>query len=399
MLQDTLTKQFYKRKQLMTQTNAVQARYGAAAQAVEAALCCPVTYDPRYLHAIPSEVIERDYGCGDPSAFVEPGDTVLDLGSGGGKICFIASQVVGAHGRVIGVDRNRDMLALARSAAPTVAKNIGYQNVSFRCGAIQDLALDLEAVETWLTSHPVITREDLFALQAEQQRLRREQPMITDASVDVVVSNCVLNLVDDADRTELFKELFRVIKIGGRVAISDIVCDEDVPDTLRHNPELWSGCISGAFREDKFLQAFADAGFHGVTLAKRDETPWRTVAGIEFRSVTVVAYKGIQGPCLEGNHAVIYPGPWSEVRDDDGHIYKRGERTAVCVKTYGVLTRAPYRDQIVGIPPYRAIPESEQQAFVCQHNNIRPASATKNGDKPEDYHTDQSCCPPGGSCC
>ena len=101
---------------------AVRQRYAAAARVREAALCCPVDYDARYLEVIPAEVIERDYGCGDPSRFVRPGDTVLDLGSGGGKIAFIASQLAGPEGRVIGIDINEEMLALARRAAPMVAE-------------------------------------------------------------------------------------------------------------------------------------------------------------------------------------------------------------------------------------------------------------------------------------
>src|SRR5919109_574756 len=94
--------------------DAVRERYGAGAKTVEPALCCPVSYDPKYLAAIPDEVIERDYGCGDPTPYVRPGDTVLDLGAGGGKVCFIAAQVASPSGRVIGVDCNPDMLALAR---------------------------------------------------------------------------------------------------------------------------------------------------------------------------------------------------------------------------------------------------------------------------------------------
>jgi SAM-dependent methyltransferase len=105
--------------------HAVRERYAAAARVREAALCCPVDYDPRWLAAIPPEVIERDYGCGDPSRWVRAGDTVLDLGSGGGKICFIAAQVAGKEGRVIGVDVNPEMLALARGAAPRVAAKVG----------------------------------------------------------------------------------------------------------------------------------------------------------------------------------------------------------------------------------------------------------------------------------
>lgn len=383
----------------MDQNLAVQERYDAAAQAAEAALCCPVTYDPRYLSAIPAEVLERDYGCGDPSRFVRTGETVLDLGSGGGKICFIASQVVGSAGRVIGVDRNRAMLALARGAASQVAAAVGFANTEFRCGQIQDLALDLEAVDRWLADHPVTAREDLFALQAEQERLRRTEPLVPDASVDVVVSNCVLNLVDERERRQLFAELFRVVKVGGRVAISDIVSDEDVPEEQRRDPALWSGCISGAFREDRFLQAFADAGFHGVHLAKREERPWQVVGGIEYRSVTVVAYKGRQGPCLEGNHAILYPGPWSEVRDDDGHVFHRGDRTAVCAKTYRLLTREPYAAQVIGLPPYQAVPEADQQPFACGDQRVRHPLETKNGVLPPDWRPAQEGCPTGSGCC
>ncbi len=101
---------------------AVRDRYGAAAQLREAALCCPVDYDARHLSIIPDEVIERDYGCGDPSRHVREGDTVLDLGSGGGKICFIASQLVGPDGRVIGVDTNDEMLELARRSTAAVSE-------------------------------------------------------------------------------------------------------------------------------------------------------------------------------------------------------------------------------------------------------------------------------------
>src|SRR2546425_7950568 len=123
---------------------AVKERYAAGAKAREAALCCPVDYNADYLKVIPPEVIERDYGCGDPSRYLKPGETVLDLGSGTGKICFIAAQVVGATGKIIGVDMTDEMLEVARRSAPIVAGRLGYANVEFRKGRIQDLALDLE---------------------------------------------------------------------------------------------------------------------------------------------------------------------------------------------------------------------------------------------------------------
>ena len=228
---------------------AVRERYSAASAAREAALCCPIDYDPQYLAVIPEEVLERDYGCGDPSRYVRPGETVLDLGSGGGKICFIASQIVGPEGRVIGVDMNDDMLALARGAAPKVALALGYANVEFRRGRIQDLSLDLDALDAELAEAPVRSAADVLALEARVARLRRELPLIPTGSIDVIVSNCVLNLVDDDAKGQLVAEMFRVLKRGGRIAVSDIVSDEVVPAELRQDPILWSGCISGAFQE------------------------------------------------------------------------------------------------------------------------------------------------------
>ncbi|HKK50980.1 MAG TPA: methyltransferase domain-containing protein, partial [Myxococcota bacterium] len=162
----------------MDAEGATRRRYSAAAQAREASLCCPVEYDASLLAAIPDEVIERDYGCGDPSRHVQPGDTVLDLGSGGGKICFMAAQRVGAEGRVIGIDMNDEMLDLARSAAPTVAERIGFANVEFRRGRIQDLALDVDRLEAWLNDHPVESLDDLSRLEEERERICRETPLV-----------------------------------------------------------------------------------------------------------------------------------------------------------------------------------------------------------------------------
>jgi len=350
---------------------AVRDRYTEAAQAREKSLCCPVQYDPRLLAAIPAAVIERDYGCGDPSAHLREGETVLDLGSGAGKICFIASQVVGPTGRVIGVDMNDEMLALARGAAPEVATRVGFANVEFRRGRIQDLGLDLDRLDAWLREHPVGSAEQLAQLDAEVARLRREEPLVADESVDVVVSNCVLNLVRADDKRRLFGEILRVLRRGGRAVISDIVCDEDVPEHLQRDPELWSGCVSGALREDRFLEAFEAAGFYGVEILARDETPWRTVEGIEFRSVTVAAFKGKDGPCVDRGHAVIYRGPFREVIDDDGHVLRRGARMAVCEKTFAIYAREPYCAHVELVPP-RVLPnENEARPFPCDAVGLR----------------------------
>lgn len=289
--------------------SAVQERYSAAAQAVQPALCCPVEYDARYLEIVPREILERDYGCGDPSRYVEPGDVVLDLGSGGGKVCFIAAQVVGRAGRVIGVDCNDEMLALARRHQPTVARSLGYDNVEFRKGQIQDLRLNLDLLDAWLREHPVRGSTDWVHAAEYAAQLRGTAPLVHDASVDVVVSNCVLNLVREEDRRQLFAELHRVLRPGGRAVISDIVSSADVPARLRQDPALWSGCLSGAFREDRFLEVFRESGFGRVELLARQSEPWSVVEGIEFRSVTVRAWKGAVVALPDGGSSPPSPLP------------------------------------------------------------------------------------------
>src|SRR5215217_9768984 len=118
--------------------SAVRGRYAAASKEAEACLCVPSQgYDPQYLKVIPQEIIERDYGCGDPSKYVNAGEVVLDLGSGGGKICYICAQKVGPRGKVIGVDFNQPMLDLARQHQKPIAQQLGYFNTSFRKGKIQ----------------------------------------------------------------------------------------------------------------------------------------------------------------------------------------------------------------------------------------------------------------------
>ena len=378
---------------------AVRERYAAGAQSQEARLCCPVNYDGALLKVIPQEVIDRDYGCGDPSKFLRDGETVLDLGSGTGKICFIAAQVVGAKGKVIGVDMTDEMLEVARRNAPVVAERIGYSNVEFRKGRIQDLALDLEKLGAELHARPITDADSFLRADELAEELRFKHPLVVDDSIDVVVSNCVLNLVEPKSKRQLFGEIFRVLRKGGRAVISDIVSDEEVPEELQNDPELWSGCISGALTEEGFLKAFSDAGFYGIQILKRDEKPWQTVEGIEFRSVTVEAFKGKQGPCFERNQAVVYRGPFKEVLDDDNHRMERGVRYAVCDKTYNLYRKPPYREFFELIEPLSDIPLGEAAPFDCSRTTRRHPRETKG----QDYNATTeagTCCDGGdGSCC
>ena len=171
-------------------------------------------------------------GCGTPLeiARVQPGETVLDLGSGGGLDCFYASKMVGASGRVIGVDMTDEMLALANENA----KKVGATNVEFRKGELENLPVENE-------------------------------------SVDVIISNCVINLSPDKER--VFAEAFRVLKPGGRVAFSDIVARVEMPEFLRTNMGSWAACVSGAIQEKEYLAQMQAAGFIDVAKVSGGENP------------------------------------------------------------------------------------------------------------------------------
>ncbi|NEP45544.1 MAG: methyltransferase domain-containing protein [Okeania sp. SIO2H7] len=382
---------------------AVLERYKAGAKEVEQTLCCPTEYEGNYIDNLPQEIVEKDYGCGDPTRYVAKGETVVDLGSGAGKNCYIIAQKVGSEGLAIGVDFNDEMLSLARKYQEEMGAKLGYQNTSFVKGKIQDLSLDLDLLNDWLKANPVNSIDGIAALEIESDRLRKQQPLIADNSVDVVISNCVLNLVRPQDKKQLFREIHRVLKRGGRAVISDIVCDEEPTKKILNDPSLWSGCIAGAFREDEFLAMFEDAGFYGIEILVRQEQTWQVIDGIEFRSLTVRAYKGKEGPCLERNQAVIYKGPWKGVIDDEGHILHRGQRMAVCDKTFNIYTNenSPYREDLLAVEPIEEIPLESAGVFECDRSQVRHPRETKGADYRVNIdNSNESCCGPASeSCC
>lgn len=362
-------------------------RYSEGAKAREEALCCPVDYDASLLKLLPQEIIDRDYGCGDPSRYVREGDVVLDLGSGGGKICYMAAQLVGEAGKVIGVDMTDDMLALARKHQKTMTEKLGSDRVEFKKGYIQDLALNVDALEQKLQSAPVTSVADLSALESWKNQQRLEQPMIEGNSVDLVISNCVLNLVDKKDRVQMIEGIFRVLKPGGRVAISDIICDEIVPEHLQKDATLWSGCISGAFQEQEFLQAFLDAGFVAASYDKWDEQPWQVVEGIEFRSATLMATKPSKDNLYDAGQALIYKGPYQQVNDDLGNSFPRGQRIAVSKRTFDLMLSDPYADDFIALSPKKPV---NLGCFCKPAGTIRPVSKTKGGQ--HSGNTSTECC-------
>ena len=150
--------------------------------------------------------------------------------------------------------------------------------------------------------------------------------------------------------------------------------------------------------EQQLLEAFAEAGFYGMHVVSYQQQPWAVVDGIELRSVTVQAFKGKDGPCLDHNQAVIYRGPFQQVVTDDGSVYQRGQRNAVCDRTFRRLQQAPYHDQFIPINPIHAIPEEQATEFDCTQSRIRDPRETK-GQKYDLTILDNEPCCGEDNCC
>ena len=331
----------------------VRARYADGARRQVPELCCPVDYDASLLEALPAEIVERDYGCGDPSRFVRPGDVVLDLGSGSGKIAYMASQLAGPEGRVIGVDATPDMLALARKYRAEVGRRIGWQNVEFRHGRIQDLGLDLDRVEAWLADHPVRSAADLDRLRAEEQRLRLEEPRWWPTNRD---RPRALEL-----RPEPGRATARRRRASSRRSTACSGPGRTLRDlrhrlrrgtsrkTLQKRPGTLVGLHLG-----RDARGPLPAGLRGRRPLRRrgrprtSEEPWAVVrrhrVPLDDRRSPTRARKA---PVWEHNEAVdLSSGPWKPgSRRRRARASRRGERTAVCRKTFEILTRAPYAEQ------------------------------------------------------
>jgi ubiquinone/menaquinone biosynthesis C-methylase UbiE len=253
-----------------TLKSAVQERYGSVAKAVlkgNRGSCCgpagsacggsadPITsnlYDAEQAAGLPQDALLASLGCGNPTALAElkPGEAVLDLGSGGGIDVLLSAKRVGPTGKAYGLDMTPEMLELARRNQ----EKAGVRNVEFLKGSIEEIPLP-------------------------------------DASVDVIISNCVINLSGDKDR--VLREAFRVLKPGGRFAVSDIVVRRELPEAARKSMALWTGCIAGALVEADYVQKLRNAGFEGV-----DVEPTRSYTRADVEDLAQDAGQAAYGETL-----------------------------------------------------------------------------------------------------
>lgn len=283
--------------------------YGDAADVPQPALCCPDIYPAVDSEHIPKEVMDISYGCGSPVSLAEvsAGETMVDLGSGGGIDCFIAAKQVGKSGKVVGIDMTDQMLREANEAKPKVCANLGFDNVSFKKGYLEDIPLP-----------------DQFA--------------------DLIISNCVINL--SPDKKQVFVEIWRVLKNFGRIVVSDTISEKPVPKGMRANPRLWGECVSGALTETEYLAKMEQAGFYGLSILKR--SLWKEVEGYRFFSVVIRGYKfEKQTGCRYIGQEATYLGPMQAVIDEEGHLFPRDQAIAVCTDTAEKLKKPPYQAAFV----------------------------------------------------
>jgi MoaA/NifB/PqqE/SkfB family radical SAM enzyme/SAM-dependent methyltransferase len=262
---------------------AIKDLYSEAAKTERADIVNPVCYEEPLIRHIPPGFRFRGYGCGSPvqDADIAAGETVVDLGSGTGIECFIASKLVGSTGRVIGVDMLDPMLERAREAAPEVARKLGWANVEFRKGYLEHLPLE-------------------------------------DDSVDLILSNCVLNL--SMHKRKTFSEIFRVLRPSGRLVVSDVVCEEDPGPAIRNDDALRGECLGGALTQRDLFGLLDESGFELASVLARH--PYREVDGHPFFSMTFSARKP---STAAGSVRVMYRGPFSAVVASDGTVLPAGQ--------------------------------------------------------------------------
>lgn len=277
--------------------------YGQAALDANKDIVNPLAPAQGEADFIPEVSRKRSYGCGSPVTDAAPqlGETLVDLGSGSGVECFMAAAAVGAQGRVFGIDMTDEMLRLATASKQEVTARLGYDNVEFRKGFLEQIPLK-------------------------------------DSCADIVISNCVINL--SPDKRQTYREIFRILRPGGRLVISDIITDTPVPATIKNNVLYRGECLGGAMQQEELVAMLTASGFVAVHLVKR--FPYRQVEGMDFFSLTYQA----QRPQLEKkvdpdetrSHAtVIYRGPQSAVFTESGTLLVKGRRTGVPLSDLALL--------------------------------------------------------------
>ncbi len=268
--------------------SSVREFYASAALAANEEIVNPFAPAQAEAAYIPDDSKKRSYGCGSPvnDAEVHRGEVLVDLGSGSGVECLMAAEAAGPDGKVYGIDMTDEMLELARTSKQAVIRSLGYDNVEFLKGFLEDIPLP-------------------------------------DKTANVVISNCVINL--SPDKRQTFHEVFRILKPGGRLVISDIVTDGPIPVAIKNNNKFRGECLGGAMQQEDLMAMLRASGFGGIRLVKR--FPYRKEGETVFYSLTYLAYKPESAKEVD----VIYRGPFAAVCTESGVMLLKGKRATIKV--------------------------------------------------------------------
>lgn len=309
-----------------TISESVQNYYGQVLKSSEdlkTSACCTLDSIPMHLRPLLSdlhpEVVARYYGCGTPLPPALVGCTVLDLGCGSGRDCYLLSRLVGESGQVIGVDMTEEQLAIAKNHCDWHAERYGYasSNVAFKLGHIEDLAA----------------------------------AGIADNSIDLVVSNCVINL--SADKKQVLSEIIRVLKPGGEIYFSDVYADRRIPQALKADPVLLGECLGGSLYWEDFRRIMQELGCPDVRVVKESSIALEDleveakIGMVNFRSVTIRVFKmPLEDRCEDFGQLATYKGTIAEHPHafdlDDHHHFETGKPLRVCGNTFDMLALSRY---------------------------------------------------------
>lgn len=268
-----------------------------------------------------------------------------------------------------------------------------------RLVALSDLSRDAGVIETLLQGAVLRDIDGYLALEEKLRFGIERSPAVATGWASRVVMDFTLNRVSAEAEQQLLAEAFRALSLTGSVICGVLVSDEPLA-SLHNVRSAPAGAPLRIPSETAVIAAFEHAGFHGITLHWSATAPEAIdrIGDAEVRMCTVQAYKGKQGPCWELGQAVMYRGPWSEVRDDDGHVYRRGERVAVCAKTYALMIRAPYEGSFLGLRSVNEPPLAEAVPFDCNTPALRDPKVTK-GLAPFEGAQAAACCDGSTGCC
>jgi arsenite methyltransferase len=318
--------------------------------------------------------------------FFSPGMKAMVMGGKNHVLNYIAVQKTAPGGMVINCFSDPNHLKKAKTAFKGLPKK-QLANLQFFYTPGGDLKTPYAKVGKYLEKKSIDKIADYWQFENYISAWRSKNPLIEDNSVDIAAVDVPNSGITMEDLWDLASDVYRILKRGGVFLLSLLISDEKAEE-------------QGYLCENDLDRFTTHYKFHGFQWLGRSQLPHQVIDGNEIRCHNVAVFKGKVGPCLERKQALIYNGPWSEVKDDDGHVFPRGRRVAVCNKTFNVMSNSPYKDQFTYLHPYIDIPLEQAAPFPCASGILfRHPKVTKGLIEDEWKAQDDNCGPDDDCCC